>query len=150
MFVSYKPSLKKFKITCRIVIKPGKTNWLYDFRKRNRLAKSQQGNIIVVGIWVKAFVFYYGCNSPLDGLRLRSNLLIVVSKNNSDFGFSQFFDAVSGGEHVILGQQGPSTMELSIIHDSSHPRVLVDTGWFPAYYTDLFIGKTTIFRGKMK
>ena len=88
---------------------------------------------MVVGIGVKVPVPNDRSDRPHDCRSLRGDELIVVSENHSNLCPLQPTNAMGSCQHVILTDQGGSTVELAIVDDPSSPWVLIHSSGSSSY-----------------
>lgn len=99
---------------------------------------------MIVSLRIEIPVPYDGRNCPHLRGRLRGGGLVMIPQDDPDFRPLKPPYAVGGREDVVLGEEGTTAVEVTVVKDSCHPRVVVDAGRVAAHYAVLVVGAATL------
>lgn len=97
---------------------------------------------MVVGFSVEVSVSDDGSHRSHFCRSFSGGCLVMVAEDYPNFGPLQLPNAVGRREHVVLGEQRSSTVEVAVIDDPGHPWIVVDPCGTPPYDPVLVVGSS--------
>lgn len=149
--ISQRPELTMFQSTQFLVRLPDtsltrlrQAHRPHPLRERHRPAQLQQRNVVIVRVDVEVAMSNDCRHRPHDCRRLRRLVLVVIPEKHAYPRPLQLAHAMSGRQHEVAVEEGATAVELTVVDETSDPRVTVEAGRTPADDSDLRVGDATI------